>query len=129
LKEGWRIWIFQNGAGSVLHRLGAPNVETVGAGVHTISTHQSIASILPCLHSELEASAPAGILEQIKRVTYLNEIVVAIGHASAIELRRARVFQSSPATRTARVDRWARAQDILKTLVEREIDRELPVKG
>jgi len=121
---------FQNGAVSVLHRLGAPNVEQLERELEQYRTINPIALVLPCLYSELEGPALAGIVEQLKRVTYLNEIVVALGHASALEFRRARdYFKVLPQPiRLVWVD-GARVQDILKTLVEREIDIGLPGKG
>lgn len=121
---------FQNGAVSVLHRLGAPNVEQLERELEQYRTINPIALVLPCLYSELEGPALAGIVEQLKRVTYLNEIVVALGHASALEFRRARdYFKVLPQPiRLVWVD-GARVQDILKTLIEREIDIGLPGKG
>jgi glucosyl-3-phosphoglycerate synthase len=121
---------FQNGVVSVLHRLGAPNVEQLERELEQYRTINPIALVLPCLYSELEGPALSGIVEQLKRVTYLNEIVVALGHASALEFRRARdYFKVLPQpVRIVWVD-GARVQDILKTLVEREIDIGLPGKG
>lgn len=121
---------FQNGVVSVLHRLGAPNVEQIEQELEQYRTINPIALVLPCLYSELEGPALAGIVEQLKQVTYLNEIVVALGHASALEFRRARdYFKVLPQpVRLVWVD-GARVQDILKTLVEREIDIGLPGKG
>ena len=121
---------FQNGVVSVLHRLGPPNVERLEQELEQYRTINPIALVLPCLYSELEGPALAGIVEQLKRVTYLNEIVVALGHASALEFRRARdYFKVLPQpVRLVWVD-GARVQDILKTLVEREIDIGLPDKG
>lgn len=121
---------FQNGAVSVLHRLGAPNVEQLERELEQYRTINPIALVLPCLYSELEGPALAGIVQQLKRVTYLNEIVVALGHASALEFRRARdYFKVLPQPiRLVWVD-GARVQDILKTLIEREIDIGLPGKG
>lgn len=121
---------FQNGVVSVLHRLGPPNVERLEQELEQYRSINPIALVLPCLYSELEGPALAGIVEQLKRVTYLNEIVVALGHASALEFRRARdYFKVLPQTvRLVWVD-GARVQDILKTLVEREIDIGLPGKG
>lgn len=121
---------FQNGVVSVLHRLGSPNVEQLEQELEQYRTVNPIALVLPCLYSELEGPALGGIVEHLKRVTYLNEIVVALGHASALEFRRAKdYFKALPQdVRLVWVD-GARVQAILKTLVEREIDIGLPGKG
>ena len=121
---------FQNGVVSVLHRLGAPNVEQLEQELEQYRSTNPIALVLPCLYSELEGAALPGIVDHLKRVTYLNEIVVALGHASALEFRRAKeYFKVLPQhVRLVWVD-GSRIQDILKTLVEREIDIGLPGKG
>jgi glucosyl-3-phosphoglycerate synthase len=90
----WRSIImsdfFQNGVVSVLHRLGSPNVEQLEQELEQYHHVNPIALVLPCLYSELEGPALSGIVDELKRVTYLNEIVVALGHASALEFRRAK---------------------------------------
>lgn len=121
---------FQNGVVSVLHRLGSPNVEQLERELEQYRHVNPIALVLPCLYSELEGPALSGIVDELKRVKYLNEIVVALGHASALEFRRAKeFFKVLPQhVRLVWVD-GAPVQDILKTLVEREVDVGLPGKG
>jgi len=121
---------FQNGVVSVLHRLGPSNVEQLEHELEQYRSVNPIALVLPCLYSELEGPALSGILNELKQVSYLNEIVVALGHASALEFRRAReYFKVLPQRlRIVWVD-GSRVQDILKTLGEREIDVGLPGKG
>jgi len=121
---------FQNGAVSVLHRLGAPNVEQLERELEEYRSVNPIALVLPSLYSELEGPALSGIVEHLKQVTYLNEIVVALGHASALEFRRAKdYFKALPQeVRIVWVD-GPRVQAILKTLVEHDIEVGLPGKG
>ncbi|MCS6897463.1 MAG: glycosyl transferase [Nitrospira sp.] len=121
---------FQNGVVSVLHRLGPPNVDRLERELEQYSSVNPIALVLPCLYSELEGPALSGILGELKQVSYLNEIVVALGRASALEFRRARdYFKVLPQfVRLVWID-GARIQGLLKTLVEREIDVGLPGKG
>ena len=121
---------FQNGVISVLHRLGSPNVEQLEAELEQYRSANPIALVLPCLYSELEGPALSGILDELKKVSYLNEIVVALGHASPLEFRRARdFFKVLPQhVRLVWVD-GSRVQAILKTLVEREINIGLSGKG
>ncbi|MCP9469614.1 MAG: glycosyl transferase [Nitrospira sp.] len=121
---------FQNGVVSVLHRLGAPNVDRLEHELEQYRTVNPIALVLPCLYSELEGPALSGIVAELKRVSYVNEIVVALGRASPLEFRRAReYFKVLPQfVRLVWID-GAHIQDLLKTLVEREIDVGLPGKG
>lgn len=121
---------FQNGVVSVLHRLGPPNIDYLERELELYQTVNPIALVLPCLYSELEGPALAGILRELQRVSYLNEIVVALGRASPLEFRRARdYFKVLPQdVKLVWID-GARIQELLRTLVEREIDVGLPGKG
>ncbi|MEW6542866.1 MAG: glycosyl transferase [Nitrospirota bacterium] len=120
----------QNGVVAVLHRLGRPNLEQLEAELQRHATTNPVALVLPSLYSELERPALKGIVEHLKQVTYLNEIIVALGQASALEFRRAKeYFKVLPQdVRLVWVD-GPRIQDILKSLVEHEIDIGLPGKG
>ena len=83
---------FQNGVVTVLHRLGQPNVEQLEVELEKHATVNPIALVLPAVYSELDRPALKGIVEHLKEVRYLNEIVVALGQASALEFRRAKEF-------------------------------------
>jgi glucosyl-3-phosphoglycerate synthase len=121
---------YQNGVVAVLHRLGQPNLEQLEAELQRHATANPIALVLPSLYAELERPALKGIVEHLKSVRYLNEIVVALGQASALEFRRAKeYFKELPHTvRLVWVD-GPRVQEILKRLVSHEIDIGLPGKG
>lgn len=120
----------QAGAVATLHRLGQPNLEGLEQELTEYAKIQPIALVLPCLYSELEGPALRGIVEHLKRVPYLTEIVVALGRASALEFRRAKeYFKVLPQeVRLVWVD-GPRVQDLLKTLVTQEIDVGLAGKG
>ncbi len=121
---------FQNGVVSVLHRLGQPNIEQLEFELEKHGTTNPIALVLPCLYSELERPALKGIVDHLQSVKYLNEIVVALGQASALEFRRAKdYFKVLPQmVRLVWVD-GPRVQEILKQLISQEIDVGLPGKG
>ena len=121
---------YQNGVVAVLHRLGQSNLEQLEAEIQRHATANPIALVLPCLYAELERPALKGIVEHLKPVRYLNEIVVALGQASALEFRRAKeYFKALPHNvRLVWVD-GPRIQEILKNLASHEIDIGLPGKG
>src|SRR3990167_9357919 len=118
---------YQTGLIATLHRLGQPNLERLEQELADHGKTNPIALVLPCLYSELEGPALAGIVEHLKQVRYLNEIVVALGRASALEFRRAKdYFKVLPQeVRLVWVD-GPRVQEILKLLVSQEIDIGLP---
>jgi glucosyl-3-phosphoglycerate synthase len=121
---------FQNGVVSVLHRLGKPNLPQLEAELERHARTNPIALVLPCLYAELERPALKGILEHLKAVRYLNEIVVTLGQASALEFRRAKeYFKVLPQdVHLVWVD-GPRIQEILKTLAGQDIEIGLPGKG
>lgn len=120
----------QNGVVAVLHRLGRPNLEQLEAELQRDSAANPIALVLPSLYSELERPALKGIVETLKEVRYLNEIVVALGQASALEFRFAKDYFSVLPQRVRLI--WIdgpRIQGILKLLSSQAIDIGLPGKG
>ncbi len=121
---------YQTGAITTLHRLGQPNLERLEQELAEHAQSYPIALVLPSLYSELEGPAMGGIMEHLKQVTYLKEIVVALGKASALEFRRAKeYFKVLPQdVRLVWVD-GPRIQEILKLLTNRFIDVGLPGKG
>ncbi len=121
---------YQTGSIATLHRLGQPNLERLEKELSEHSEANPVALVLPCLYSELEGPALGGIVEHLKKVTYLNEIVIAIGRASALEFRRAKeYFKALPQdVRLVWID-GPRIQELLKLLVGQEIDTGLPGKG
>ncbi|HYM36913.1 MAG TPA: glycosyl transferase [Nitrospiraceae bacterium] len=120
----------QNGVVTVLHHLGTPNLEQLEAELERHATTNPIALVLPSLYAELARPALKGIVETLKHVRYLHEIVVSLDKASALEFRLAKEYFSTLPQRVRIV--WndgAHIQDILKLLVSHEIDIGLQGKG
>ena len=121
---------YQTSSIATLHRLGQPNLDHIEKALTEHAAGNPIALVLPCLYSELEGPALGGIVQHLKQVTYLNEIIVALGTSSALEFRRAKeYFKVLPQeVRIVWVD-GPRIQEIMKLLVSQEIDVGLPGKG
>jgi glucosyl-3-phosphoglycerate synthase len=120
----------QNGVVTVLHRLGQPNVERLEAELERHARANPIALVLPSLYSELEGPALKGIVETLKTVRYLNEIVISLDRASPLEFRLAKEYFSVLPQRVRLI--WNdgdRIQEILKLLVSNGIDIGLQGKG
>lgn len=120
----------QNGVVTVLHRLGRPNIEQLEIELERHASENSIALVLPTLYAELERPALKGIVETLKHIRYLNEIVISLDRASALEFRLAKQYFSALPQRVRII--WndgARIQEILKLLVSHEIDIGLQGKG
>jgi glucosyl-3-phosphoglycerate synthase len=83
----------QTGVVSTLHRLGRRDLASLERELAQPSRSRAVALVLPCLYSELHDVALKGIIDQIQRIPYLNEIVVSVAGAPVREqldeLRRA----------------------------------------
>lgn len=120
----------QNGVVTVLHRLGAPNLSQLEKELERHAANAPIALVLPSLYSELENPALKNIVQVLKDIRYVNEIVVSLDRASALEFRLAKQFFSVLPQRVRIV--WndgTGIQDILKLLSSSEIDTGLQGKG
>jgi glucosyl-3-phosphoglycerate synthase len=121
---------YQTGSIATLHRLGQANLDRLEWELSQHSEANPVALVLPCLYSELGGPALGGIVDHLKKVTYLNEIVIAIGRASALEFRRAKeYFKALPQDVHLIWIEGPRIQELLKLLVGQEIDIGLPGKG
>lgn len=121
---------FQNGVVSVLHRLGAPNLAQLEADLRQHASANPIALVLPCLYAELSRPALKHIVTTLLDVRYVNEIVVSLDRASALEFRYAKEYFSLLPQRVRLI--WNDGpgmQDILRTLESQAIDIGLPGKG
>lgn len=120
----------QNGVVTVLHRLGPPNVDQLEAELERHAQTNPIALVLPSLYAELQRPALKRILETLKEIRYLNEIIISLDKASALEFRLAKEYFAVLPQRVRLI--WndgTRVQDILKLLVSHEIDVGLQGKG
>jgi len=121
---------YQNGVVTVLHRLGRSNTAQLEEELERYAKTTPIALVLPSLYAELERPALKGIVETLSKVRYINEIVISLDQASALEFRLAKQF-FSPLPQRVRViwNDGPRIQALLNTLVSQEIDIGLQGKG
>jgi glucosyl-3-phosphoglycerate synthase len=84
----------QNGVITTLHNLTRRPVEELEAELKGFSRRLPMTLILPSLYSELSGPALPRIVEELKGVGYLSEIVVGLDRANAEEYRHARAFFS-----------------------------------
>ena len=84
----------QNGLVTTLHNLANRPVEALEADLLRFSQKRPMALILPSLFSELEGPALSNILDHIKEVPYLNQIVIGLDRANEEQYRYALDFFS-----------------------------------
>ncbi len=82
----------QSGVITTLHRLGTPGVERLERELLSYSRSRPIALVLPCLVSELRGDGLKGIVDILRGVRYLRQIVVSVSgsedRADYEEMRR-----------------------------------------
>lgn len=70
---------YQTGLLATFHRLGALNQERLENDLAEFNRHRPLALVLPTTPKELDSPALRGILDILKDLAYLNEIVVTLG--------------------------------------------------
>ena len=91
---------YQTGVVATFHRFGKANLNRMESELTEFNLHRHIALVLPSTYSELEAPALKKIVEEIKQVSYLNEIVVTMGRTNQEQFLKAKEFFSSLPQRT-----------------------------
>lgn len=120
----------QTGIITTLHRLGTPNLSRLEAELTRFTERFPVALVLPSLYSELEGKALPGIVEELKNVPYLHEIVVSLDRATESEFRKAKDFFSVlPQNATVIWNDSPRIQELLDLLKKNEIEIGQPGKG
>jgi glucosyl-3-phosphoglycerate synthase len=89
---------YQTGVITTLHQLGKTSLERIEAELCDFARTRPIALALPALYSEFEGPAMPGIVQELAKVKYLNEIVLVLDKASEAEFQRAREFMSPIST-------------------------------
>ena len=85
---------YQNGIVTTLHNLSERPVEELEQELAQFAKHRPMALLLPSLYSELQGPALPSIVEHIKQVPYLSQIVIGLDRASKDEYKHASEFFS-----------------------------------
>ncbi|MEW6186246.1 MAG: glycosyl transferase [Thermodesulfobacteriota bacterium] len=83
---------FQNGLITTLHRLNRDNKAALENELLKYVLIRPIALVLPALFSELENEALPKIVEALKEVAYIRQIVITMGKTDAKQFKYAREF-------------------------------------
>ncbi|SBS30271.1 Glucosyl-3-phosphoglycerate synthase [Marinomonas spartinae] len=84
----------QNGIITTLHNLANRPLEDMERELCEFAKTRPMSLILPCLYSELATDAMPNIIEHLKQVPYLDEIVIGLDRATEAEYRHALEFFS-----------------------------------
>jgi glucosyl-3-phosphoglycerate synthase len=79
---------------TTFHKLTSTNNERIEKKLEEYSRKRPVALVLPSLYSELKGDALKGIIQELKEVKYISEIVVSLGQCSRDEFNHAKEFFS-----------------------------------
>ncbi len=80
---------YQTGLVATLHRLGKNNGHKIEKELEAFGKQRPIALVLPALYSEFEGPALQHIVNQLRQVKYLNQIVLSLGRATLEQFKNA----------------------------------------
>lgn len=83
---------YQGGVITTMHNLVNRPVEDLEAELRTFNQKRPLTLVLPCLYSELEGPAMGPILEILKELPYLTQIIIGLDRADEQQYRAARAF-------------------------------------
>ncbi len=86
---------FQNGVIATFHRLGALNLKKLENDLKRFSQIRPIALVLPSLYREFKSGALPNIMNELKKVNYLHEIILCLDRANAEQYKRVKNSFSS----------------------------------
>ncbi len=85
---------FQNGEIATFHRLKHRDINELEEELLEATRHRPISLVLPYIPVELEGAGLPKIVEELRNVRYLKNIVVGMGNSNAEEFRQAKEFFS-----------------------------------
>ncbi len=83
---------YQTGIVATLHKLGPYAYDRLEADMLTFADESRVGLVLPALYSEFESPAMPAIVEELRNVRFIDQIVVALGRATLDQFRHARSF-------------------------------------
>ncbi len=120
----------QNGIITILHNLSRQPVEVLESQLNQFSKKRPLGLVLPSLFSELEGPALAHIVEELAKVTYLDQIVIGLDRATEDQYRHAlKFFSRLPQHHRVLWNDGPRLKAIDKKLAQMELAPTEPGKG
>ncbi len=120
----------QRGSVGTLHYLNDRSTESFETDLVEYSQKLPVALIIPCLFSELEGDALGGIIDEVAKIPYLEEVIVGIDRADEAQFAQARkVFSQLPQRTRLLWNDGPRMQAIDAQLAEQSLAPNQPGKG
>lgn len=114
---------FQSGIVATFHRLGEFDLERLEKDLLEFSFKKGITLVLPSLYSEIHGAGLKKIIEELKGVRYLREIVLTLGPASKKQFLEVKQFFSELPQRVNILwNSGPRVQRLYDELVDNDLD-------
>lgn len=121
---------YQTGTITTLHQIGKPSLERLEGDLYRFSKIRPIALVLPALYSEFEGPAMPGIIQELTKVKYLNEIVLVLDQASEKDFQQVRKLMSPIPTEVKIIhNKGKRITEVYETLARNGLDVGAQGKG
>lgn len=121
---------YQNGSIATLHNLGQRSLEDLEDELRSFSKERPLGLVLPSLYSELQTDALEGIVQELKQVDYLDQIVVGLDRATEDEYIHAlQYFSRLPQKPTVLWNDGPRLREIDALLESQNLAPKEPGKG
>jgi glucosyl-3-phosphoglycerate synthase len=91
---------YQSGVVATFHKMGKQGLQAIEAQLETYARDRPMALVLPSLYAELKGEALRRIVNELKEVRYIRDIVVTLGPASQREFTHAKEYFSVLPQRT-----------------------------
>ncbi len=79
---------FQNGVIATFHKLGKPNLTKLEDDLSKFCRRRPISLVLPSLYREFSSGALPRIMDELRKASYLDEIVLCLDQATQAQYRR-----------------------------------------
>ena len=83
---------FQNGVIASFHKLGKPDLRRLERELRKFSQIRPIALILPSLFREFSRGTLPNIMSQVKKATYLHQIVLSLDKATLAQFKKVKAY-------------------------------------
>lgn len=120
----------QNGPITTLHRLPGYSIEHIENELRRYAKRNPMTLLLPSLFSELQGPALEGIITELQKADYINQIVIGLDQATEAEFEHAKEFFSRlPQDHRILWNDGPRLREIAKELEEHQLAPKEPGKG
>lgn len=83
---------YQSGALSTFHRFSPVDLDRIEKELQRFGKYRPVTLILPSTYDELKGKAIKLIVQELKKVNYLSQVVVTMGRTNAEQFKQAREF-------------------------------------